>query len=115
MKCSNCGKSVSFFLAYKVKGASGYYCSCSCAQDANADAFTSRADIDRRTYRGGFLELFCFFFMLPWWIFKLMLKIFKPVGRIACKIMFHKWTVTIFTFGMAWAAWKILDKIYGDN
>ena len=54
-------------------------------------------------------------FKIAWWFVKIGWRMTKWCGRVACKIMFNKWVVSILTFGFAWAAWKILDKIYGDN
>ena len=86
MKCSNCGKQVNFLLAYKVKGTFGHYCSTKCAQAANADAFTSKSDVYKNTYRGGTLELIVALFLLPWWICKLIWWICKVIWKI-CKLI----------------------------
>lgn len=106
MKCSNCGKEVNFLLAYKVSGASGHYCSEACAMDANSDIFTSRADV--KICRGGILELIVFCILLPWWIGKLCFKILKPILK-------NKWTWTIFTCGLSWVAWKMLNALYAPK
>ena len=108
MKCSNCGKEVNFLLAYKVSGAIGHYCSVKCAQDANMDMFTSRSDVDKKISRGGILELIVFCFLLPWWIIKLCWKMAKPIIK-------NKWTWTIFTCGMSWVVWKMLNALYGPK
>jgi len=63
---------MSFFLAYKVKGKSGHYCSSDCAEAHFP--FNEVA-----TYRGGLLELICFCVWLPYWIVKTILKlVFLP-------------------------------------
>lgn len=68
-----------------------------------------------RRNMGCLVACFKFVFGGIGWIFKTCWRMTKWCGRVACKIMFNKWSVTIFTFGMAWAAWKILDKIYGKK
>lgn len=68
MKCTHCGKQVSFFLAYKVKGKSGHFCSSHCA---NAEYPLFNVE----TYRGGLLELICFCFWFPYWILKTVVKL----------------------------------------
>ena len=101
MKCTHCGKEVNFLLAYKVPHELGHFCSVSCA----------RAEFPMRniqTTRGGILELIVFLILLPWWIGKLVFKLAKP-------LIMNKWVWTIFSCGMAWAAWKLLDKIYNPK
>ena len=78
MKCSHCKKPINFFLAYKIKGKSGHYCSTECAE-------SHFPMLDVETYRGGFLELICFCFWFPYWTIKTITKIllfpFRLLGK----------------------------------
>ena len=52
---------------------------------------------------------------IPLWILKQVFKIFWWVGKLTFKILKSKWTWTIFSCGMAWVAWKMLDAIYSPK
>ena len=80
MKCSHCKKPISFFLAYKIKGKSGRYCSTECAE-------SHFPFFDVQTYRGGFLELICFCIWFPYWIIKTIIKILLLPFRLFGKKM----------------------------
>ena len=95
MKCSTCGKKISFFLAYKSKHSSGRFCSQSCALAATGSSETTR---------GGVLELICFCIYFPVWLLLRGLKLLK-----------NKWVLTIFSCGMTWALWKMLNAVYGPK
>jgi len=47
-----------------------------------------------------------------WWLTK---KLVPAICRICWKIAKNKWTWTIFTCGMSWVAWKMLDAIYAPK
>lgn len=95
MKCSTCGKKISFFTAMKSKHASGHFCSEACVLAASGST---------EFYRGGILELICFCFYFPFWLGKIVLKMLK-----------NKWVLTIFTAGLSWVAWKMLNAVYAPK
>ena len=115
MKCRACGKPVSSFRAYVAKGAeagSGWFCSPACVH-----SMYPLAEV-----KGGFNPgtwLICLPFSLTWKLAKLCIKLtgkgVKLCGKLTWKILKNKWTWTIFTCGMSWAAWKMLNAIYAPR
>ena len=93
--CSECGTECSdkYHSSFQKRGGeySEYYCkSCwdkKCAQTRKAWG--------------------CLFSAIWWPI--------KTLGKVVCKLITNKWVWTIFSCGLAWAAWKALDKIYAPK
>ena len=49
------------------------------------------------------------------WLIKALGKVVKALGKVVCKLITNKWVWTIFSCGLAWVAWKVLDKIYAPK
>ena len=83
---------------------SGLFCSPECARAVDAYAPIHKCGL----IDGCLIAIITAPFVLTWWCIKKSVKLCWQAAK-------NKWVWTIFSCGMAWAAWKLLDKIYNPK
>lgn len=109
-KCDYCGKE--FRSGPKLVGG-GHYCSIGCAKKVHGEEACKFAPTGVDIV--DLIKIIWFPFKAGWWLCKLFFKLLGLIFKIIKPIVKNKWVWTIFSCGLSWVTWKMLNSIYAPK